>query len=795
MLSNYVKIVFRSMIRNKAFSLINILGLSIGLLSFLAISLYVIDEFSYDRFHTKSNRIYRAIINANFDGQVAKWGAVPNKLGPASREIPEIEKVTRVFQHNFGDIGFVSTETEKFSETKLFYADPEIFDVFTIPLLKGTPGKVLDRPGTLVISESSAKRYFGEKDPIGKSLLVDNVLNLEITGVFKDFPANSFLQCQLIASFSSNYFSKEENQNWGNASFETYFLLNENAATESVQQKIAGLLERNIPTAERWFTITLQPLLDIRLHSLDFTASIDRKEYGDYNQVKILIALAAIILLIAAINYMNLTTAQSQRRNKEVGISKTLGATFRELNTKFYFEASIFVLVSLLISITLFTIALPLFNNLSGKAISANFISEGWFWISFVVLWVLLTLISGFYPAFYLSSFSPKSALLKTSQSGGQASIRKGLVVFQFAVSITLIICAVMFYKQINFLRTKRLGYQPEQVIAIMVSAAKDQQQVMSLKTELEAMPEVISVARSQSYPGIGTSGYTITREGGPDQGTSIAATRATSEVLDVLGIKLLAGRTLPETKDLKDTTIQVVINKSTADYLQLSPEEAVGTRVKIFYQSPAEVVGVVEDFHFASFHQQIGPYCFNNSADNRYVYLLVKVQANELAATVQKLESTFKKNIPAAFEFTFLDQQMAKLYQAEEKLSTIVLLFAGLAIFIACLGLYALASYTAAQRIKEIGIRKVLGASVFQLVGMLSTEFMTLVVIAFVIGIPAGYYLMSEWLQAFAYRTDLTIFVFVMAGAAALMIAWVTVSFESFAAARKNPVESLKAE
>ena len=795
MLSNYVKIVFRSMMRNKAFSLINILGLSIGLLSFLAISLYVIDEFSYDRFHANSNRIYRAIINANFDGQTAKWGAVPNKLAPASREIPEIEKVTRVFHHNFGDIGFVSTETEKFSETKLFYADPEIFDVFTIPLLKGTPGKVLDRPGTMVISETSARRYFGDKDPIGKSLLVDNTLNLEITGVFKDFPANSFLQCQLIASFSSNHFGKEENQNWGNASFETYFLLNETATIESVQQKIAGLLERNIPTAERWFSITLQPLLDIRLHSLDFTASIDRKEYGDYNQVKILIALAAIILLIAAINYMNLTTAQSQRRNKEVGISKTLGATFRELNTKFYFEASIFVLVSLFISITLFIMALPLFNNLSGKAISANFISEGWFWISFVVLWVLLTLISGFYPAFYLSSFSPKSALLKTSQSGGQASIRKGLVVFQFAVSITLIICAVMFYKQINFLRTKKLGYQPEQVIAIMVSAAKDQQQVISLKTELEAMPEVKSVARSQSYPGIGTSGYTVTREGGPDQGTSIAATRATSEVLDVLGIKLIAGRTLPETKDPNDTTIQVVINKSTADYLQLSPEEAVGARVKIFYQSPAEVVGVVEDFHFASFHQQIGPYCFNNSPDNRYVYLLVKVKANELAATVQKLESTFKKNIPAAFEFTFLDQQMAKLYQSEEKLSTIVLLFAGLAIFIACLGLYALASYTAAQRIKEIGIRKVLGASVLQLVGMLSKEFMILVVIAFLIGIPTGYYLMSEWLEAFAYRTNLNVFVFVMAGAVALMIAWLTVSFESFAAARKNPVESLKGE
>lgn len=795
MLSNYLKIVFRSVIRNKVFSLINILGLTIGLVSFLAISLYVIDEFSYDRFHTNSKQIYRAITNANFDGQVARWGSVPNKLGPASREIPEIENVTRIFHHNFGDIGFVSTETEKFSETKLFYADPEVFNVFTIPLLKGTPGKVLDRPGTIVISESSAKRYFGDKDPIGKSLLVDNSLSLEVTGVFQDFPSNSFLQCQLIASFSSNIFGQEERQDWGNASFETYFLLNKSGSQEVVQQKIAALLERNIPAAQRWFSITLQPLLDIRLHSQDFTASIDRKEYGDYNQVKILIALAAIILLIAAINYMNLTTAQSQRRNKEVGISKTLGATFRELNVKFYFEASVFVMLSLILSITLFIIALPLFNSISSKAISTGFITEGWFWASCAALWILLTLLSGFYPAIYLSSFSPKSALLKTSQSSGQASVRKGLVVFQFAVSITLIICAVMFYKQINFLRTKKLGYQPEQVIAIMVSAAKDQQQVMSLKTELEALPEVKSVARSQSYPGIGTSGYTITREGGPEQGSSIAATRATHEVLDVLGIKLLAGKTLPETKDPNDTTIQVVINKSTADYLQLSPEEVVGSRVKIFYQGPAEVVGVVEDFHFASFQQQIGPYCFNNSNDNRYVYLLVKVDASSLSVTVQKLEGTFKKIIPAAFEFTFLDQQMAKLYQSEEKLSTIVLLFAGLAIFIACLGLYALASYTAAQRIKEIGIRKVLGASVFQLVAMLSKEFMTLVIIAFLIGIPAGYYMMNQWLEGFAYRTNLSVIVFIASGAVALVIAWVTVSFESLAAAKRNPVESLKGE
>jgi putative ABC transport system permease protein len=795
MLTNYLKIALRNILRNKAFSLINTLGLSLGLVCFLGISLYVVDEFSYDRFHANSDRIYRAIIQADFDGQLNKWGSVPNKLAPtAAKEIPEVEKAARIFHHNFGDIGFVATETDKFSETKLFFADPEIFDVFTIPLVKGTSDKALARAGTVIMSETSARRYFGDQDPIGKSITVDNRLNLEVTGVYKDFPQNSFLQCQLIASFSSIGFGKEENQNWGNASFDTYFLLNKNVSLETANAKIAELLERNIPNNDRWFSITLQPLLDIRLHSNDLTTSIDRKEYGDYNQVRVLIAIALFILLIAAVNYMNLTTAQAQKRNKEVGISKTLGATFAELNAKFFFETSIFVLLSLLISLLAFVVALPLFNNISGKAISFEFIYQGWFWLSFFGIWAVLTLLSGFYPAFYLSSFSPKSALQKVSSSQSQTLIRKGLVTFQFAISIVLIICAVVLYNQMSFLRNKNLGYQPDQVVAIMVSAAKDREQVMSLKTEIENLAEVRKVAWSQSYPGIGTSGYTITREGS-DKRASILTTRATHEIIDVLGIKLLAGKTLPENKDPKDTTIQVVINKSAADYLALSPEEAVGKQVKIFNGRPSEVVGVVEDFHFASMHQQIGPYCFNNNTDNRYIYLLVKIQSKDLSNTVSKIESVFKKTIPAAFEYTFLDQQMAKLYQADERLSNIVLIFAGLAIFIACLGLYALASFTAVQRIKEIGIRKVLGASVPHLVLMLSKEYIILVIIAFAIGIPVSQYLMNGWLESFAYRTDITVLIFVFAGASALVIAWATVSFESYKAARRNPVESLKGE
>ena len=797
MLTNYFKIALRNLLRYKSFSIINIAGLTIGLVTFLGISLYVVDELSFDTFHENKDRIYRAVINAEYDGQVNKWGGSPNLLAPmAAKEIPEVEKATRYFHHNFGDLGFISTETEKFSETELFFADPELFSIFTIPLVKGNAQKILDRPGTVVLSETAAKKYFGDVDPMGKTLTVDNSINLEVTGIYKDFPPNSFLQAKLLASFSSNWFGQERNQSWGNASFDSFFLLHANTSKQAVNEKIEAMLANHIEKDNRWFTIALQPLLDIRLHSGDLNATFDRRSYGDINQVKILGALALLIILIAAVNYMNLSTAQSQRRNKEVGIAKTLGATFAQLNAKFYFETSLFVAVSMFLSLTLFTFLLPFFNSLSGKEISMHFINTTWFWIGFAIVWCTLTVLAGFYPALYLSAFSPKSALQKTKASGGQSTVRKGLVVFQFAVSIILIICSIGFYKQMNFIRDKKLGYEPEQVIAIMVSAAKDREQVVAIKTAYESLTDVVSVACSQSYPGLGTSMRSVVREGESGDGSPMLTARATTEVLKTLNIKLLAGKSLPETKDPKDTTVQVVVNKSTIDYLSLSPEEAVGKRVKIQgFDGPTEIVGVTEDFHFNSLHQKISPFCFHNAKTEGLTYLLVKVNTGNLVATVKQLETIFSKTIPSAFEYTFLDDRMHSLYKAEQNLTKVVLLFASIAIFVACLGLYALAAFTAEQKTKEIGIRKVMGASVSQLVNMLSKDFILLVGISFVIGIPASYYLMEKWMQGFAYRTEIGMGVFALAGIVSLVIAWLTVSIESFKAASNNPVKSLRSE
>lgn len=796
MIFNYLKISLRSMLREKSFSIINIAGLSIGLVTFLGISLYVVDEFSYDQYHEKKDRIYRAIINASFDGQVHKWGAVPNQVAPtAVKEIPEIEKATRLFHHNFGDIAFISTSTEKFSETQLFYADPEFFEIFSISLLQGNSKKVLDRPGTVIISESSAKKYFGNDSPIGQVLTVDSKTELEVTGVYKDFPATSFLKCNLIASFSSNWFGQEKNLSWGNASFDTFFLLQPGTSKETAESKIEGMLATNLEKDNRWFNIKLQALTDIRLYSGDLTQNFGKQEYGNIDQVKILSALAIIILLIAAINYMNLTTAQSQRRNKEVGISKTLGATALQLKGKFFFEASVYVLVAMLVSLFLFSLVLPALNHLSGKNITMAFMETPEFWVSAVCIWLVLSVLAGSYPAIYLSSFSPKATLQNSKGGAWQSSIRKGLVITQFTASVILIISSIVFYKQMNYISNKNLGYKPEQVIAVMTSATKDQTLINSLKTEFASLPEVKNVCRSQSYPGIGTSGYSIKHSVTDEQGASISTTRATHEIIDVLGIKLLAGKSLPERKEPTDTTIQVILNKSAVAYLQLSPEEAIGKQVYIFNDKPAEVVGVADDFHFASMHQQIAPYCFTNNSDNGFIYLLVKVNTQDLPATLTKLQETYSKIIPAAFEYTFIDDKMASLYKSEKKLTEAVLVASVIAIFIACLGLYALASYTAEQRTKEIGIRKVLGATIPHLVAMLSKDFLKLVMIALLIGLPIGYYLMNNWLEGFAYKTTITISSFVIATLLTGIIAFLTVSFKSFTSASANPVQSLKNE
>jgi len=439
--------------------------------------------------------------------------------------------------------------------------------------------------------------------------------------------------------------------------------------------------------------------------------------------------------------------------------------------------------------------SLPLFNAVTGKSISVAFLSHAWFWSAFFTAWIVLSLLAGFYPAIYLSSFSPKRVLKSVPESGGGLTLRKGLVVLQFSASIILIISTLVLYQQLGYMRNQKLGYEPEQVVAVRTTGADSREQIASVKAAIEQLPDVNLTSRSQAYPGSSASGRSIPPLSGEGEGMSIRTVRADNKVVEALGIKYLAGTGLPEVKAAEDTTIQVVVNRAITDFLGLNPEEAVKRVVQVHGFGRVEIVGVVENFHYASLKESIGGYCFHNAKTEGLNYLLVNVKTTHLVETMSKLEETYKSIVPSAFEYTFLEQRLKTLYRSEEQLAEIIFIFAGLAIFVACLGLYALAAYATERRTREIGIRKTMGASVSQLTTLLSKEFLVLVIISFVIAVPLGYYAMYQWLLTFAYRIDLGVLVFAIAGVTAFLIAWVTVGIESVKAALANPVDSLRSE
>ncbi len=797
MVETYLKIFLRGFVRNKVFSFINLLGLSVGLTCAVLIALYVVDEFAVETHHAKLDRIHLLTTEASWGGQTQKWTGVPNAAAPTiAKEIPEVERAVRMFAHEFGNLAFVASEDVKSSEKTLGWADPDIFEVLTYTFLQGDPATALTRPNTAVVSQSAARKYFGSADPIGKTLTVDKMAPLEVTGVYTDPPATSRFQYPIIGSFASHYFGDERNQSWGNASFETYLLLQPGADAAEVERKIEAMLVNQLPGDNKWFTLHLKPLKDVYIYLgdvQDYYHADGRR--GDINQLRILSGLGLIVILIAAFNYMNLATAQSQRRFKEIGVSKTLGASSRHLARKFYMETAVFVLIALVTSLLLCVAILPAFNAIVGKNVSTDFLLAPWYWGAFAAVWVTLSLVAGFYPAFYLSSFSPKAALKSVPDSGGGLTLRKSLVVLQFAASTVLIISALMLYQQLVFMRDKKLGYRPEQVIAVRTTGAESREQILSLKAAYEQLPDVLSVSRAQSYPGGTASGRSIPPLSGEGDGLSIRTVRADDRVVESLGIRMLAGTGLPEIKAAEDTTVQVVVNQVITDFLGISPEEAVNRVVQVHGFGRVTIAGVMENFHFASLKEAIGGICYHNARTEGMNYLLVKVKTDHLTETLRTLETTYQSMVPTAFEYTFLEQRLQALYQSEEQLAQVILLFAGLAIFVACLGLYALAAFTTERRTREIGIRKTMGASVLQLSNLLTKEFIRLVAMSLLLAIPFGYYAVDQWLAGFAYRVGMDWMVFVGAGLVSMVIAWLTVGFESVKAAMANPVEALRSE
>ncbi|WP_339726447.1 ABC transporter permease [Maribacter stanieri] len=793
MFKNYLKIAWRNLKVNRLFSAINVLGLSIGLAVTLILFIFIRHEQSFDTMYTNADNIQRVLLHTDGDNGQEIWATVPPSLGPTMMtDVANVEYAARILKNDFGGTASLRVLEQNFTEKDLFWVDAELLNIFDVSFIKGQAKGALDRPNTAVLSETSAKQYFGAIDPIGKTFTVDGKYELEVTGVYKDFPNNSTLDCNIMASGITTWFFK--NPSWYNASFETYCLLKPNTDLASTELQLQEMLNKNMEKENQWYTFSLQPMKKVHLYSSGYDNAYANR-IGDIKEVRNLSYLALLILLIASINYMNLTTARSQKRSKEVGISKTLGSSSGSLLFRFYMETGLVTLISLIIGVLLTFTALPIFNSVTGQELSTDSLLNVEFFISLFVLWLVVTLISGSYPALYLSQFKP-SIVLKSSivQSKGNVFIRKGLVVFQFAASVVLIVGVLMISKQMEFIRNQKLGFNAENVVAISINGLKGSEKKDALVSELKGLSNVSSVSLAQGFPGMEVSGRSLSRNEDDKEKLNIQTNVTDASVIDVLQLKLLAGRTLPSFKQEKDTLVEVVLNRKAIEYLGYSPEEAIGKKVHI--SVPNTIVGVVDDFNFASLHEPIGAYAFHNNTGEGKSFALVRYNAAGNSSTINQLETIFKAVAPnAAFNYSFLDNNLQNLYVRERRTAKVGIIFSVLAIFIACLGLFGLAAFVGEQRKKEIGIRKVLGASIVGITQMLSKDFVKLVFIAMLIAFPIAYWLMDRWLSNFAFHIDMSYSVFVIAGISALVIALVTVSFQSVRSALSNPVKSLRSE
>ncbi len=795
MWKNHLKLAWRGLWKSPLFTVLNAAGLAIGLAVSLMLYLDVRHELSFNAYHANAGHIYRVVLNTFWDPERPEMLAnAPNGVGPAAKAgIPGVEQYARLLKHEFGGSAFVQLGDNRLVEENLYWADPGLVHIFDIPVLAGDLEAALSQPNALALSRTAAARYFGEENPIGQVVRIDRMEPLEVRAVYEDFPSNSTLDAAVLGAFSSVVWANRE-LTWSNASFETWLLLNHSVRREDVTRRLTSLLDANVPKEWQWYSMWLQPLQHVHLYSSDMRSNSSR--VGDARQVWMLGALAIAVLLIACFNYMNLATARAQLRFREVGVSKTLGASGGQLAMRFYVEAGLMVGISLIAAMGLLSAAIPIFNQLNDKQLSFSMLYDAQTLPAILGISGIVIVAAGAYPAAYLSSFAPKSLLMtsfRKDTAGGR--IRQLLVVAQFAASVILITGTLVLYNQMVYIQKKKLGFQPEQVVALTTTAAESEAQLAALEQSLRNMSSVRAVGRSQTYPGGNPSGRSLYKNPEDRQGTELWTNHASPGIEEVLDIQLLAGTTLPN-KAPGDTTVHVLLNETAVSYLGFKPEEAIGKRVLCDLIRPAVVAGVMADFHSESLHKPISAYAFHDAPTEDLRYALVKLNTADLPAAMRQIEEAFRVALPqSAFEFRFLDEHLHSLYRSESRAASVVLVFSILSIFVSCLGLFGLAAFMAEQRSKEIGIRKVHGATVAGITGLLAKDFLKLVLIAIVIASPAAYYFMDKWLADFAYRIELQWWMFALAGVAAVLIAFITVSFQSIRAALANPVESLRSE
>ena len=799
MLKNHFKIAYRTLRRRPGYTFINVFGLALGLASCVLIGLWVQDELAYDDFHERADGIYRVVTDREApDAPLDRYATSSGPVAPGLlAEYPRVEQAVRI-----GAVGGATRiEREgRFAADHAFYVvDPAFFDVFTFPLVEGDAATALDAPFSLVITESMRERYFGTGSALGQTLTVNDSLTFTVTGVAADPPAHSHFTFDVLAPWANDA-ELSRNLDRGPFSFNlyTYVLLREGASAAALEEEIAGLYERKI--GEAGIALGLQPLANIYLHS-DRRSEIGPT--GDVRYVWAFSAVALFIALLACINYMNLATARSMHRAREVGVRKAAGARRRQLAGQFLSEAMLVTSVAAVAALLLAQAVLPVFNRIAGKALGLEAVAGGWLLPGLAGLLLLVGFLAGSYPALALSRFEAVEVLRGAFARGGRgARLRKGLVVFQFALSAALIAGTLVVVQQLRYMRGQDLGFDKEQVLVVDASGVPGGavvRQAETFKRELAQHSSIESSTAASSVPGRRTWKQMTTREGFAEGDTRQLDVLTTDlDFVETLGVDLVAGRDFAEgfATDLEQATI---LNEAAVEHLGwTSAEEALGKRVFVgglSGQGAGTVVGVMADVHYRSLHERVEPLAVL-ARPRSYDYVALRMGADDVPNVLAHAETTWGRVFPGyAFDAFFLDEDFERQYRSEQRLADVLALFGGLAILIACLGLFGLAAFAAEQRTKEVGIRKALGASVTSVVVLLSRDFVRLVLVAVVLATPVAYLLMRRWLDGFAYRIDLSPSVFLLAGALALLVALLTVSYQAIRAATTDPVKSLRYE
>jgi len=774
MLKNYVKIALRNIKNYKIYSFINIMGLAIGMACCILILLWVQDELNFDKFHENHDDIYRTIPELND----AKYSSNPLALAPTLKENhPEVVKIARLCQRTW-----LAKSGEKIHNETGALVDDDFLKMFTFPLVKGSPETVFANRESIVITERTAAKFFGTQDPIGQSLLINNSTKLVVTGVLKDVPSNSHLQFDFLAPMKLQ--GERAVTSW---SYEasTYFLLQKNVSPQAFEEKISGFIMEHDKRTNQKVTLHIQPLSKVHLYSLGGTDPII--------YVYIFLTIAIAILFIACINFINLSTARANTRAKEIGMRKVVGAERGNIIRQFIGESIFLSGIALLLAIGFVYLLLPAFNTLSQKQLTLDITGNISTMLGLVGIIILTGFVSGSYPAFMLSSYKPINTLKGKLESGsGGYALRKILVIGQFTATIVLIIGTTIMYKQLNFIRNKDIGLNKDYVIAIDMNNEL-RQNYRSFKGEIQRNSKIIDVTAARRLPtSIGHVNPVYWEGRGPEQYVTITDASVSYDYFKTFGMEIIEGRVFSE--DFSTDKENYILNEAAAEMMEL--EAPIGKMFSI-WEDEGKIIGIIKNFHANSLHNEIGPVVFTLSQRHgSYNYIFVKIRPDDVSGTLGYLKSktaTFAPN--NLFEYTFMDEAFDRQYRSDQRQGTIYKYFTILAIFISCLGLFGMASFTAEQRTKEIGIRKVLGASIPSITLLISKDFILMLVISNVIAWPLAYFVMQRMLNSYAYRTSIALWIFFTAGMAAIFVALLTVGVKIIRAATANPIDSLRYE